>query len=151
MEGADHPTFAGTPNVPVSQSPHPLVRPPIPGRKKCPLYHASSIIQVTINFLPQYLSPPRMQDDKHTPFPGLSRKSPKKCGLILWTEMNSLIRIYHNISTFSQILAILYETILQLGQKVPPGILWWTFTMSGEECISKTFLQSSLSILIFDQ
>lgn len=33
MEGADHPTFVGTPNVPVSQNPHPLVRPPIPGRK----------------------------------------------------------------------------------------------------------------------
>ena len=105
---------------------HTPYKTPNPRQEKCPLYHESSIIQVTINFLPQYLSPPRMQDDKHTPFPGLSRKSPKKCGLILWTEMNSLIRIYHNISTFSQILVILYETILRLGQKVPPRILWWT-------------------------
>lgn len=78
------PLLVGTPNVPVSQT-TPL-HSPIPGRKKCPLYHASSIIQVTINFLfPISVSNSRMVDDKHTPFPGLSRKSPKKCGLSFLT------------------------------------------------------------------
>lgn len=111
-----------------------------PTWEKCPLDAITNS-----HFSPQSLPPLRMRDDANALFPWLIQGISRKCGLILWTQKDNLIKIwYQNISTFPQILVICLKITLQLGQNVPPGVavLNVPTPSSGEQCGGKPFLQS---------
>lgn len=118
MVEPDDPTFAEAPNVPVSQSSHPLMRPLNPRQEKCPHRRVVSITQAPISCPYIHLHPGCRMINIPTPQPfhGIPQE--------MWSHSldPDLIRIwYHSISTFSQILVILPEITLQLGQNIPLG------------------------------
>ena len=147
MVEPDDTTFAGAPNVPVSQSPHPLMRPLNTRQEKCPRRRVVSITQAPISCPNIFFHPGCRMINIPPPlaFPGnppgnmVSFPGPRSYQNMVSQHQYIFLNLSHSVWN---------NPTVRTKSSTRDAVMTFPTLLRGEGCVGKMFLQSSMSALI---